>query len=108
MSKTYFYVGNWSFQANPAKGKGISIFEYAPETGEMKMVETICPEAAAGYITLDETKGMLYSNDERGERHCGRRSLSGRPLSQAPALSRKRWNALLRDEKASLFGHRSR
>ena len=68
MSKTFVYVGNWSFQANPEKGKGISIFEYEPASGELKMIETVCPEVAAGYITLDEANGMLYSNDERGER----------------------------------------
>ena len=69
MSKTFVYVGNWSFQANPEKGKGISIFEYEQTNGDLKLIETICPEVAAGYITLNEANGMLYSNDERGERH---------------------------------------
>ena len=28
--KIYAYVGNWSFEPHPAKGKGISIFDYEP------------------------------------------------------------------------------
>lgn len=68
MSKTYVYVGNWSFQAKPAKGKGITIYEYTPETGDLTLVETICPDVAAGQLYLDEKNGILYSNDECGER----------------------------------------
>lgn len=68
MSKTFVYVGNWSFQAKPAKGKGISIFEYEPETGELKLVETIRPDVAAGQLYLDARNQILYSNDECGER----------------------------------------
>ena len=53
MSKIYAYVGNWSFQAKPTKGKGISIFEYEPETGDLKLIETIRPDVAAGQLQLD-------------------------------------------------------
>lgn len=66
--KTYVYVGNWSFQAKPEKGKGISIFEYEPESGGLSLIETICPEVAAGQLFLDERKKILYVNDECGER----------------------------------------
>lgn len=67
--KTYVYIGNWSFQANPKKGKGISIFEYAPEDGSLKLLKTICPEVAAGQMCLDAEHRMLYVCDERGERY---------------------------------------
>ena len=66
--KTYVYVGNWSFQAKPAKGKGITIFEYDEQTGELHLIETIRPDVAAGQLYLDAARGILYSNDECGER----------------------------------------
>ncbi len=69
MAKTYVYIGNWSFQANPKKGKGISIFEYAPEDGSLKLIKTICPEVAAGQMCLDASRRVLYVCDERGERY---------------------------------------
>lgn len=68
MSKTFVYIGNWSFQAKPAKGKGISIFEYEPENGDLKLIETICPDVAAGQLQLDRENMILYSVDECGER----------------------------------------
>lgn len=68
MSKTFVYVGNWSFQAKPEKGKGISLFAYEPETGELKLMETIRPDVAAGQLYLDAKNMILYSNDECGER----------------------------------------
>ncbi|MBQ9263009.1 MAG: beta-propeller fold lactonase family protein [Clostridia bacterium] len=67
--KIYAYVGNWSFQAKPEKGKGISVFEFHPEDGSMTLIETVHPEVAAGQLYLDEKNGILYSNDECGERH---------------------------------------
>ena len=67
-NKTYIYVGNWSFQAKPEKGKGISIFSYDTETGDIKLMETICPDVAAGQLYLDSKRKILYVNDECGER----------------------------------------
>lgn len=66
--KIYAYVGNWSFQPRPAKGKGISIFEYDPEDGDLKLKETIRPDVAAGQLYLDAERKILYAVDERGER----------------------------------------
>ncbi len=66
--KTYVYVGNWSFEAKPEKGKGITVYSYEPEDGSLTLLETICPEVAAGQLYLDEEDGILYSNDECGER----------------------------------------
>lgn len=68
MSRTYLYVGNWSFEASPAKGKGISVFSYEEETGALSLIETVHPDIAAGQLYLDEKHGILYSNDECGER----------------------------------------
>ncbi|MBE5917313.1 MAG: lactonase family protein [Pseudobutyrivibrio ruminis] len=66
--KCYLYVGNWSFEPNPAKGKGISIFEYNSKDGNLSIIETIRPDIAAGQLYLDEKSEVLYSNDECGER----------------------------------------
>lgn len=66
--KIYAYVGNWSFQARPKKGKGISIFSYDEETGDLTLEETICSEVAAGQLYLDAEKEILYAVDECGER----------------------------------------
>ncbi len=66
--RTFVYVGNWSFEANPDKGKGISIFSWDADTGELELIDTVCPDVAAGYLYLDQQNGILYSNDECGER----------------------------------------
>jgi len=66
--KIYAYVGNWSFQPKPLKGKGISIFQYDPESGDLKLMETVRPDVAAGQLYLDAEHKMLYAVDERGER----------------------------------------
>lgn len=68
MSKTFLYVGNWSFEARPAKGKGISVFAFDEDTGALELLETVCPDVAAGQLWLDAERGILYSNDECGER----------------------------------------
>lgn len=67
-NKIYAYVGNWSFEARPAKGKGITIFSYRPEDGSLELIETVRPDVAAGQLYLDQENGVLYSNDECGER----------------------------------------
>ena len=66
--KIFAYVGNWSFQPKPQKGKGISIFEYFPEGGDLKLIETVCPDVAAGQLYLDGVRKILYAVDERGDR----------------------------------------
>lgn len=69
MNRIFAIVGNWSFQAKPAKGKGISVFEYKPDAGELELIETICPEIAAGQLCIDSERGIVYAVDECGERH---------------------------------------
>jgi len=66
--KTFVYVGNWSFKPRPEKGKGISIFEYSSENGDLKLIETVRPDVAAGQLYLDAERKVLYAVDERGER----------------------------------------
>lgn len=99
MSKIYVYVGNWSFEAKPAKGKGISIFEYLPENGDLKLIETICPEVAAGQLYLDAERGILYSNDECGER---RGEIGGGGYLLSFRIDRKTGKLTLINQKDSL------
>jgi 6-phosphogluconolactonase (cycloisomerase 2 family) len=66
--KIFAYVGNWSFQPNPQKGKGISVFQFFPENGDLKLLETVRPDVAAGQLHLDGKRKILYAVDERGER----------------------------------------
>lgn len=68
MKKTFVYVGNWSFEAQPAQGRGVSIFSYDAQTGGLELIETVRPDVAAGQLYLDEKNLILYSNDECGER----------------------------------------
>lgn len=99
MSKTYVYVGNWSFQAKPAKGKGISIFEYEPENGDLKLIETVRPDVAAGQLYLDAERGILYSNDECGER---RGEVGGGGYLLAFQIDRETGRLTLMNQKDSL------
>lgn len=64
-SKMYAYVGNWGFAPAP---KGISTFEYDPETGALKLIETIRQDIAAGQLYLDSERKVLYAVNECGER----------------------------------------
>lgn len=66
--KIFAYVGNWSFEAAPAKGRGITVFAYEPESGTLDQIETVRPDVAARQLWLDQGRGVLYSNDECGER----------------------------------------
>lgn len=64
-NKTYAVVGNWGFAEAP---KGITTYEYCPGTGSLELIETICPEIAAGQLWIDQEKGIVYVCNERGER----------------------------------------
>ena len=66
--KMYAIVGNWSFEAKPAKGKGISVFSYEPEKGALSLIETIRPDVAGGQMCLDEERNIVYVCNECGER----------------------------------------
>lgn len=65
VGKIFAVVGNWGFAPAP---KGITTYEYIPETGDLKMIETVRPEIAAGQLCIDQERGIVYACDERGER----------------------------------------
>lgn len=97
--KIYAYVGNWSFQAKPAKGKGISIFAYEPENGDLTLIGTIRPDVAAGQLYLDAERGILYSNDECGER---RGEIGGGGYLLAFSIDRETGKLTLMNQRDSL------
>ena len=97
--RVFAYVGNWSFQARPEKGKGISIFEFEKETGDMTLIETVYPEVAAGQLYLDAENGILYSNDECGERHG---EIGGGGYLLAFAIDRETGRLTLMNRKETL------
>ncbi|MBS5521717.1 MAG: beta-propeller fold lactonase family protein [Clostridiales bacterium] len=102
--KAYVYVGNWSFESNPAKGKGITVFEYDRQQGNLKLLETVRPDVAAGQLYLDPERKILYAVNECGEQrgeiggggylmafkideHCGRLTLMNEKKSLSPEPS---------------------
>jgi 6-phosphogluconolactonase (cycloisomerase 2 family) len=97
--KIFTYVGNWSFQPKPLKGKGISIFQYDPEHGDLKLIETIRPDVAAGQLYLDTRRKMLYAVDERGER---RGEIGGGGYVMAFRIDATTGKLTLTNEKESL------
>lgn len=63
--RIFVIVGNWGFAPAP---KGITIYEYSPENGDLKLIETTRPDIAAGQLYLDQQRGIVYVCDECGER----------------------------------------
>lgn len=63
--KSYAIVGNWGFAQAP---KGITTYEYCPETGDLKLIGTVRPDIAAGQLCINQESGMIYVCNEVGER----------------------------------------
>ena len=97
--KIYVYVGNWSFEAKPEKGKGVSIFSYEEETGDMTLLETIRPDVAGGQMYLDGERQILYVSNECGER---RGEIGGGGYVMAYRINPEDGSLSLMNEKESL------
>ncbi len=97
MSKTIAIVGNWSFNASDQKG--ITAYDYDPDTGNLEMIENICPEIASGTLWPDEENGVVYVCDERGER---RGEVGGGGYIYAFRVDRVTGKLSLINEKGSL------
>lgn len=65
MSKTYAYIGNWSFPKD-TRPMGVTVAEYAPE-GTFSVKGHAFPELNFGAACLDEERGILYCVNERPE-----------------------------------------
>lgn len=95
----FVYIGNWSFQANPAGGKGISIFSYKEESGDLELLETIRPDVAAGQLYIDQQNKVLYAVNECGEQ---RGEIGGGGYIMAFRVDSETGKLTLLNEKRSL------
>ncbi|MCC8027938.1 MAG: lactonase family protein [Clostridium sp.] len=95
--KIYAYVGNWGFAPSP---KGISIFEFNPETGAMILIRTVYCEVAAGQLCLDEKSQILYVVNECGDR---RGEIGGGGYLLAFHINSETGSLTLINEKESLL-----
>jgi 6-phosphogluconolactonase len=61
MPKTFAFVGNLNRNALPAKGKGISVFQFDGETGDMTLASEYLAIDNPGYLAIDEKRKRLYA-----------------------------------------------
>ena len=60
----YALVGNWHYIPGP---RGYSVFSYDPDNAQMKLLETVFPDVAAGQQCVYEEKGIAYVVNEIGD-----------------------------------------
>lgn len=61
----YAFVGGWGFRPGP---KGLGIYAYDPQSGEMTHLKTVHEELSVGFQLLDRERGVLYVTDESAVR----------------------------------------
>jgi 6-phosphogluconolactonase len=61
MSKTFAFVGNLNRNALSGKGKGISVFQFDSETGDMTLASEYLAIDNPGYLAIDEKRKRLYA-----------------------------------------------
>lgn len=61
MPKTYAFVGNLNRNALPNAGKGISVFRFDDNTGDLTLVSEYLAIDNPGYIAIDEKRRRLYA-----------------------------------------------
>lgn len=61
MSKIFAFVGNQNRNALPGEGKGISVFHFNDQTGDMTLVSEYLPIDNPGYLAIDEKNRRLYA-----------------------------------------------
>ncbi|MDR6635959.1 6-phosphogluconolactonase [Phyllobacterium sp. 1468] len=64
MPKTFAFVGNLNRNALPGKGKGISVFQFDGETGDMTLASEYLAIDNPGYLAIDEKRQRLYAAAE--------------------------------------------
>jgi 6-phosphogluconolactonase len=60
----FVYVGSYT-DAPLGSGAGISVFGFAPETGELTLVQTVTGVANPSFLALDAEQRCLYAVEER-------------------------------------------
>lgn len=61
MSKTFAFVGNQNRNALPGEGKGISVFQFDDQTGDLTLVSEYLAIDNPGYLAIDEKRKRLYA-----------------------------------------------
>jgi 6-phosphogluconolactonase len=61
MSKTFAFVGNQNRNALPGEGKGISVFHFDDQTGDLTLASEYLPIDNPGYLAIDEKRKRLYA-----------------------------------------------
>ena len=61
MSKTFAFVGNQNRNALPGEGKGISVFHFNDQTGDLTLASEYLPIDNPGYLAIDEKRRRLYA-----------------------------------------------
>jgi 6-phosphogluconolactonase len=61
MSKTFAFVGNLNRNAPPSQGKGISIFQFDSQTGDLSLASEFLAIDNPGYLAIDERRKRLYA-----------------------------------------------
>lgn len=64
MKKYYALAGYWGFDQEAPMG--ITSYEYIPESGELKLIETIREDIVSGTILVDPERKVAYVTDEIG------------------------------------------
>ena len=61
MSKTFAFVGNLNRNASPGERKGICVFEFDDETGDLALTSEYPAIDNPGYLAIDEKRKRLYA-----------------------------------------------
>ncbi len=61
MSKTFAFVGNQNRNALPGEGKGISVFQFDDQTGDLTLAREYLAIDNPGYLAIDEKRQRLYA-----------------------------------------------
>ncbi len=61
MPKTFAFVGNLNRNALPGQGKGIGIYQFDTETGDLSLASEYLAIDNPGYLAIDEQRKRLYA-----------------------------------------------
>ena len=96
-NRKWALLGNWSFIAGTPKG--LSVYSYDAETGNLTLQETILPELCAGQQHFDHERSVDYVVNEIGHR---KGELGGGGYIMALKVNRETGKVELINEKESL------
>ena len=63
MEHFYGIIGN--FRMDTDRARGLTVCGYSPETGDLTVLENVCPEMNIGWQAYDPVRNMVYVTDEQ-------------------------------------------